>query len=191
MMTPSSPPGPKCAEAIAKSTPPSDTSQRSDRLSASRVRVAALMSRCRIVPWKDSAMRASSIGCSCSVSFNRTSTNARPSAPRRASAKRTNDLGRFATGRERGQRRDAEQTAQTGTKSGNLRPPIQLTRSRHTGKRRAGTSQSGRSCIAVRGQPNASSDSTEQSNAAPKDDVSIMHTWETRTQRRLVDQSDR
>jgi hypothetical protein len=34
--------------------------------------------------------------------------------------KRTDDLGRFATGRERGQRRDAEQTVQTGAKSGSF-----------------------------------------------------------------------
>ena len=34
--------------------------------------------------------------------------------------KRTDDLGRFATGRERGQRRDAEQTVQTGAKSRNF-----------------------------------------------------------------------
>ena len=34
--------------------------------------------------------------------------------------KRTDDLGRFATGRQRGQRRDADQMVQTGAKSGNF-----------------------------------------------------------------------
>jgi hypothetical protein len=33
---------------------------------------------------------------------------------------RADDLGRFATGRQRGQRRDADQMVQTGAKSGNF-----------------------------------------------------------------------
>ena len=64
--------------------------------------------------------------------------------------KRTGDLGRFATGRERGQRRDAEQTVETGAKSGNFVRQFNW-RSHVTPEGgRAGASQSRSVAIAVR-----------------------------------------
>ena len=65
----------------------------------------------------------------------------------------TGDLGWFATGRERGQRRDAEQTVQTGAKSGNFVRQFNW-RSHVTPEGgRAGASQSRSSAIAVRSRP--------------------------------------
>src|SRR6476620_2975758 len=64
--------------------------------------------------------------------------------------KRTDNVARFATGRDRGQRRDADQMVQTGAKSGNFVGKLNWSAHITPERGRAGASQSRCSARAVR-----------------------------------------
>jgi hypothetical protein len=105
--------------------------------------------------------------CSRSASFNRM-TRRRAERSKQGVRQRADDLGRFATGRQRGQRRDADQWFRQA-RSRALRPPIDGAVIAPEGVAREPASR--RSCIAVRAHPSVSNSTGNRME--PKDDVSI------------------